>query len=166
MGAQPIFPKSLPEDLVWHVNHIERFGQLQEKLAAGSQHVAIVGAGMVGTEIAEDLLKAGHEVTLIDLNDAPLSQMLPAKASARIAAAVQSQGIHFLGGYQVTGVTRQEDGRLHVRYAPVTDSAGSAAAQSSEPLVVDHVIASTGLTVDVRLPTAAGVEFDLSLIHI
>lgn len=160
MGAQPIFPKSLPEDLVWHVNHIERFGQLQEKLAAGSQHVAIVGAGMVGTEIAEDLLKAGHEVTLIDLNDAPLSQMLPAKASARIAAAVQSQGIHFLGGYQVTGVTRQEDGRLHVRYAPVTDSAGSAAAQSSEPLVVDHVIASTGLTVDARLPTAAGVEFD------
>ena len=25
MGAHPIFPKSLPEDLVWHVNHIERF---------------------------------------------------------------------------------------------------------------------------------------------
>ncbi|MGM8887061.1 FAD-dependent oxidoreductase, partial [Psychrobacter sp. 1U2] len=42
MGAHPIFPQSLPEDLVWHVNHIERFGQLQEKLATGSQHVAIV----------------------------------------------------------------------------------------------------------------------------
>lgn len=85
MGAQPIFPKSLPENLVWHVNHIERFGQLQEQLATGSQHVAIVGAGMVGTEIAEDLLKAGHQVTLIDLNDAPLSQMLPPQATARIA---------------------------------------------------------------------------------
>lgn len=168
MGAHPIFPKSLPQDLVWHVNHIERFGQLQEKLAAGSQHVAIVGAGMVGTEIAEDLLKAGHEVTLIDLNDAPLSQMLPAKATARIAEAIKSQGINFLGGYLVTDVVRISDGntgennigKLQVSYEPFASNAEDAEAQSSEILIVDHVIASTGLTVDGKLPTAAGVEFN------
>ncbi|MBE0405619.1 FAD-dependent oxidoreductase [Psychrobacter sp. AOP22-C1-22] len=167
MGAHPIFPQSLPEDLVWHVNHIERFGQLQEKLAAGSQHVAIVGAGMVGTEIAEDLLKAGHQVTLIDLNDAPLSQMLPAKATARIAQAVKSQGINFLGGYQVTDVIRISDGnhgeKLQVSYEPLHSDSEDSAAKSTiqtEPLIVDHMIASTGLTVDGKLPTAAGVEFD------
>ncbi len=168
MGAHPIFPKSLPEDLVWHVNHIERFGQLQEKLATGSQHVAIVGAGMVGTEIAEDLLKAGHQVTLIDLNDAPLSQMLPAKATARIAKAVQSQGINFLGGYQVAGVTRigngdeadKNGGKLQVSYEPIALSADSHSESDSQTVIVDHVIASTGLTVDDKLPTAAGVEFD------
>ncbi|MDN3447285.1 FAD-dependent oxidoreductase [Psychrobacter sp. APC 3281] len=168
MGAHPIFPKSLPQDLVWHVNHIERFSQLQEKLAAGSQHVAIVGAGMVGTEIAEDLLKAGHKVTLIDLNDAPLSQMLPAKATARIAKAIESQGIQFLGGYQVSAVTRvgsndddSEDAeKLQVDYAPLSSDADNADTQPLEPLIVDHVIASTGLTVDEQLPAAAGVEFD------
>ena len=168
MGAHPIFPKSLPEDLVWHINHIERFGQLQEKLATGSQHIAIVGAGMVGTEIAEDLLKAGHKVTLIDLNDAPLSQMLPAKATARIAEAVKSQGINFLGGYQVSGITRisdgnnddNNDGKLQVSYESVASSVENAEAQQFEPLIVDHVIASTGLTVDGTLPTAAGVEFN------
>ncbi|AMN48812.1 FAD-dependent oxidoreductase [Psychrobacter sp. P2G3] len=172
MGAHPIFPQSLPEDLVWHVNHIERFGQLQEKLATGSQHVAIVGAGMVGTEIAEDLLKAGHEVTLIDLNDAPLSQMLPPKATARIAQAVKSQGINFLGSCQVSDVTRKDNGKLQVSYEPLasetdtdtdtdTDTeADSTAAQQREPLIVDHVIASTGLLVDDKLPAAAGVEFN------
>lgn len=164
MGAHPIFPKSLPEDLVWHVNHIERFGQLQEKLADGSQHVAIVGAGMVGTEIAEDLLKAGHKVTLIDLNDAPLSQMLPAKATARIAKAIESQGIQFLGGYQVSDVTRvSESGardKLQVSYEPVASTIERLDAQQLEPLIVDHVIASTGLLVDDTLPAAAGVEFD------
>ena len=162
MGAHPIFPKSLPEDLVWHVNHIERFGQLQEKLASGSQHVAIVGAGMVGTEIAEDLLKAGHQVTLIDLNDAPLSQMLPSKATARIAGAVKSQGINFLGGYQVNEVIRISDGnnigKLQVSYEPL--DAQNTVSSQSEPLIVDHVIASTGLTVDDTLPAAAGVEFN------
>lgn len=164
VGAHPIFPKSLPEDLVWHVNHIERFGQLQEKLAAGSQHVAIVGAGMVGTEIAEDLLKAGHQVTLIDLNDAPLSQMLPAKATARIAEAVKSQGINFLGGYQVTDVIRINDGndieRLQVSYEPLASNEESTESKQSDILIVDHVIASTGLTVDGTLPTAAGVQFN------
>ena len=168
MGAHPIFPSSLPEDLVWHVNHIERFGQLQEKLATGSQHVAIVGAGMVGTEIAEDLLKAGHQVTLIDLNDAPLSQMLPAKATARIAEAVKSQGINFLGGYLVTDVIRISDdnedennsGKLQVSYEPFTSNAEDTDAQSTEILIVDHVIASTGLTVDGKLPTAAGIDFN------
>ena len=160
MGAHPIFPKSLPEDLVWHVNHIERFGQLQEKLATGSQHVAIVGAGMVGTEIAEDLLKAGHQVTLIDLNDAPLSQMLPPKATSRIAQAVNSQGINFLGGYQVSAITRISDGKLQVSYEALASATESSIAEPIEPLIVDHVIASTGLTVDDKLPTAAGVDFD------
>lgn len=160
MGAHPIFPQSLPEDLVWHVNHIERFSQLQEKLAEGSQHVAIVGAGMVGTEIAEDLLKAGHQVTLIDLNDAPLSQMLPAKATARIAKAIESQGIQFLGGYQVIDVIQNNDGKLQVSYESLASATDSATAEPIEPLIVDHVIASTGLTVDDKLPTAAGVEFN------
>lgn len=155
MGAHPIFPKSLPQDLVWHVNHIERFGQLQEKLAKGSQHVAIVGAGMVGTEIAEDLLKAGHKITLIDLNEAPLAQMLPAKATARIAQAVESQGIEFLGGYQVTNVKRNEDDRLDISYEPLGQEKGQ-----STTLTVDHVIASTGLVVDDKLPAAAGIEFN------
>ena len=156
MGAHPIFPKSLPQDLVWHVNHIERFGQLQEKLASGSQHVAIVGAGMVGTEIAEDLLKAGHKITLIDLNEAPLAQMLPAKATARIAKAIESQGINFLGGYQVTSVVRKDDNQLEVSYKPLDSSAES----QPRKLTVDHVIASTGLIVDDRLPAAAGIAFD------
>ena len=164
VGAHPIFPKSLPEDLVWHVNHIERFGQLQEKLATGSQHVAIVGAGMVGTEIAEDLLKAGHQVTLIDLNDAPLSQMLPPKATARIAQAVKSQGINFLGGYQVSSVSRISDsdhaGKLQVRYEPVASPSDVNANEQADTIIVDHVIASTGLTVDDTLPTAAGIDYD------
>ncbi|MFC6204084.1 FAD-dependent oxidoreductase [Psychrobacter urativorans] len=158
MGAHPIFPKSLPQDLVWHVNHIERFGQLQQKLATGSQHVAIVGAGMVGTEIAEDLLKAGHKITLIDLNDAPLAQMLPAKATARIAKAVESQGIQFLGGYLVKSVTRH-DQQLEISYKPLA-SEGDIESPQSSTLIVDHVIASTGLVVDDTLPAAAGIEFN------
>lgn len=160
LGAHPIFPKSLPQELVWHVNHIERFSELQEQLATGAQRVAIIGAGMVGTEIAEDLLKAGHEVTLMDLNNAPLSQMLPAQATARIAKAIESQGIHFLGGCLVSDVTRNDDGSLQVSYARLAVANDDNESQNAQTITVDHVIASTGLTVDGKLPAAAGIEFD------
>lgn len=160
LGAHPIFPKSLPQELVWHVNHIERFAQLQEQLATGAQRVAIIGAGMVGTEIAEDLLKAGHEVTLMDLNNAPLSQMLPAQATARIAKAIESQGIRFLGGCLVSDVTRNDDGSLQVSYARLAVANDDNESQNAQTITVDHVIASTGLTVDGKLPAAAGIEFD------
>jgi len=151
MGAHPIFPKSLPEELVWHVNHIERFGQLQEQLQGEAQRVAIVGAGMVGTEIAEDLLKAGHRVTLMDINQAPLAQMLPEAATARIANAIKSQGIEFLGGAQVMDVIKNDDGTLEISYQ---------LGGKEKSFIADHVIASTGLTVDKLLPTAANIDFD------
>lgn len=168
MGAHPAFPKSLPEDVVWHVNHIERFGQLQAELANGSQKIAIVGAGMVGTEIAEDLLKAGHQITLIDLNDAPLAQMLPSQATARIREAVRSQGIEFLGGCQVTQVTPLDNSQFEVAIAGLereTDKVDSSNIDSGNvdkerSFIVDHVIASTGLLVDAKLPASAGIEFD------
>lgn len=163
MGAHPAFPKSLPEELVWHVNHIERFAQLQAELANSSQKIAIVGAGMVGTEIAEDLLKAGHNITLIDLNDAPLAQMLPPQATSRIKDAVRSQGIEFLGGCQVTQVTALDDGQYEVAVAGLksnTDKADSGNINKERSIIVDHVIASTGLLVDGKLPESAGIEFD------
>lgn len=153
MGAHPAFPKSLPEEMVWHVNHIERFGALQQQLSIGPQKIAIVGAGMVGTEIAEDLLKAGHEISLIDLNEAPLAQMLPELATARIKQAILSQGIHFLGGCMVSGIQKLDNGQIEVSYS---DKEG----RSEGSLLVDHVIVSTGLLVDAQLPTSAAIEFD------
>jgi len=163
MGAHPAFPKSLPEEVVWHVNHIERFGQLQAELSQGPQKIAIVGAGMVGTEIAEDLLKAGHDITLIDLNDAPLAQLLPKQATTRIREAIRSQGIQFLGGCKVDTVTPLDNGQYEVSYSPLeTQQAADSdsADANSGKFVVDHVIASTGLLVDAKLPESAGINFD------
>jgi NAD(P)H-nitrite reductase large subunit len=55
---------------------------------------------------------------------------------------------------------RNNDSKLQVSYEPVAAATDSNIAQPLEPLIVDHVIASTGLTVDDKLPTAAGVEFN------
>lgn len=157
MGAHPAFPKSLPEELVWHVNHIERFGELQAQLASGPQKLAIIGAGMVGTEIAEDLLKAGHEIYLVDLNSAPLAQMLPEPATSRIRQAILSQGIQFLGDCMVTSIAKQDNGQIAISYR---HTEGEGQQDSLQTLTVDHVIVSTGLMVDPHLPESAGIDYD------
>lgn len=162
-GASPALPKSLPADKVWHVNHLDRFAQLQAKLQSGSQRIAIVGAGMVGTEIAEDLTTAGHSVTLIDLNRTPMAEMLPAVATARIQAALENKGIQFLGEHLVTAVTPQADGSTTVQLQSCTTDNQTATTLNdaiNNTLNVDHVIASTGLLVDERLPSSAGIDFE------
>ncbi|MDO5769498.1 MAG: FAD-dependent oxidoreductase [Psychrobacter sp.] len=157
MGAHPIFPPSFPEPLVWHVNHIERFGELQAQLSSGPQKIAIIGAGMVGTEIAEDLLKAGHQITLVDLNEAPLAQMLPSKATERVRQAIESQGIEFLSGSLVTSITKLDDGQIVLAYR---HHERQEVEDMLESFTVDHVIVSTGLTVDPKLPESAGIKYD------
>ena len=58
----------------------------------------------------------------------------------------------------LTTVTNTE--KLKVDYDPLPSDTDNTDIQLTEPLIVDHVIASTGLTVDDTLPAAAGVEFD------
>lgn len=147
LGAKPALPKSLPPKFVWRINHKDMFAKLQEKLShKPNQSVAIIGAGMIGTEFAEDLATAGHQVSLIDVNPLPLADILPQKASLIIKDALMRGQINFLGNHLVDKIEKQDKQYL-ITFA------------DKSHLLVDEVIASTGLMVDERLPTRAGVDF-------
>lgn len=152
-GAVPIYPDTIDKS-VWHINHLDRFEGLQSRLASPKQ-LAIIGAGMVGTEFAEDLSKAGHKVTLIDMHPYPLSGLLPKIASERILTAIQSLGIEFLGNTVVQNVTKSATGYTVALLDRLTND--------SQSYHFDEVVVATGLTVDDRLPIRAGLDFDKRL---
>jgi rubredoxin---NAD+ reductase len=149
-GAEPALPAVLPAALVWRVNDLASYQRLRAALATGAQDVAIVGAGLVGCELANDLALAGHRITLIDLQTRPLAAQLPALASARLLQAWQALPIDFLGGVQVSGVSRNTAGPtpLHVSLKDGT------------VLAVHQVIAATGLRAAGRLAASAGLAYD------
>ncbi len=147
-GAKPALPPMLPPELCWRVNDLDAWCGLSKKLAAGSARVAIVGAGMVGCELAEDLTASGHRVCLIDCEALPLAGLLPDAAAVRLKASFTELGIDFRGGGQITGITADADGARHIKFA------------DGATLVVDHVIAATGLVTDSRLARQAGLAFD------
>lgn len=147
-GAKPVLPKSLPPELCWRVNDLAGWSGLQKALAKGAQTVAIVGAGMIGCEMAEDVVRAGHQVILLDRHDTPLAGLLPEQASKRVADRFAALGIDYIGNDAITAVTQEGDQQkcLHL--------------SSGETRVVDHVLVATGLATDNRLSRSAGLDFD------
>lgn len=146
-GAQPVALPGLPPELCWRINNLQAWARLQAALAGAPRRVAVVGAGMVGCELAGDLARAGHAVTLVSLTPLPLQPLLPDAAAALLKANLEQLGIVFLGGTTVREVTR--DGpRLWVKAAD-----GSSRA-------VEHVISAAGLETAPRLARSAGLAFE------
>lgn len=149
IGANPIYPPSIPKEMAWHVNHLDKFGDLQHRLAT-PKHVAIVGAGMVGVELAEDLINAGHTVSLIDMNPYPLSALLPSVAGERILSAIKDKGVNWLGHCIVKSVSKTDIGYQMT----VLDQKNTMTTHD-----VDEIVVATGLSVDEQLLTQAGLVF-------
>ena len=154
MGAQPVPVPALPPERVWRINHLQAWLQMRAQLGAEPRRVVVVGAGLVGCEIADDLAHAGHHVTVLDVAARPLAQW----ASAAQAEALLRQwadhgvghGVCFVGGVSVLVV--EPDGANASPYAVVT--------HDGQRFVADVVIAATGLRTDPRLAKSAGLLFD------
>lgn len=147
-GAKPALPAQLPPELCWRVNDLACWSGMQQALARGPQSIAIVGAGMIGCEIAEDLVRAGHRVTLLDRNASPLAGLLPGPASQRLRDSFAALGITYIGNDDISGVTQLDNQQKQICFG------------SGNTLEVDQVLAATGLMTDNRLARIAGLDFD------
>ena len=150
-GARPALPPVLPETLCWRINHLHGWAGLQTSLAGGARRVAVVGAGMIGCELAEDLAHAGHAVTLIDQQQGPLANLLPAPAVQRLSRHLAKLGVTFLGGTRVAAVAAADGGR-------------AITLEDGHRLHVDQVVAATGLITEPRLARQAGLAFDRGIV--
>jgi rubredoxin-NAD+ reductase len=147
-GAKPALPPALPASLTWRVNDLQGWTGLYRRLQGGPRHVVIVGAGMVGCELAEDFVRAGHAVTLLDRLIGPLAGVLPAHASDRLRQRLMAIGVHCPGPASVSEVSRMPTGRLRI----VT--------QCRQTIEADELVGATGLATCSRLARSAGLAFD------
>ena len=159
-GALPALPQALAPSQVWRINDLAAYLRLRAALGPSAQRIALIGAGLVGCELANDLALAGHAVTLLDVQDRPLAAQLPPEASARLLAAWQGLPIRFVGRCAVAGVDP-------ARAADTPQPPGGAAPlrvrlATGDSLDVDQVIAATGLRAPSRLAQSAGVVFDFA----
>ena len=107
------------------------------------RHVVVIGAGYVGVEMAEALLRRGLSVTMICPEPAPMST-LDLDMGERVADALRGLGITLHLGQAVTEL-EVADG--HVR----------AAITASTTVPADIVVLGTGVRPNTALAAAAGI---------
>jgi rubredoxin-NAD+ reductase len=146
-GAQAQVPPSLPMDICWRINHLDAYLKFRSALLhsprSGPQEVLIVGAGLVGCELANDLALGGHRITLIDSSSTPLSRWPIELAGNPLLQAWKDLPIRFEGGLNVKQVER-----IKQRLRLTTDC--------GQRFAADHLIAATGLATPTRLARLAG----------
>lgn len=155
IGASPIYPPCLKEadkavaKRIFHVNHWDNFLALEEALTQKNDELpmAILGAGMVGVEMAEDLVGAGVPVLLLDKNPTPLAKMIPPMAGERLAYGLAKIGVEAIYGTHIEQISAEPTGLL-------------LSLQGGRTIQVWGLLVCTGLVVDGALPKMLGLNFD------
>lgn len=104
-GARPRRMRGLADGDVFTLRTIDDCIAIRERLDRGAEHVAIVGAGFIGCEVAATLRKRGLTVTLIDIDAVPMQRVLGPALGAVALALHRSHGVRCEMGVGVAGVT-------------------------------------------------------------
>lgn len=112
---------------------------------AGPLKAVVVGGGMIGLEVAENLAERGLDVSVIELTDQVLPGFDPEMASM-VQKSLEEHGVKVYAGEGVSSFEKGEDGRL------------SNAVTSKRSLPCDLAIWATGVRPNTELARAAGIE--------
>lgn len=159
LGADPIrlHLEGDAADAVLSVNDLDDFARFAEALdtaGPGGQpvkRVAILGAGLIGCEFANDLLHREIQPTVLDLAERVLPRLLPPQASARLQAKLEAGGASFRFGTGVTAVNRGANGLV------LTLSDGGT-------LEADLVLSAIGLKPRTQLAAEAGLAVNRGIV--
>ncbi|WP_293400556.1 FAD-dependent oxidoreductase [Polaromonas sp.] len=148
-GAESRLPQQFPPSLCWRINHLQAYTKFRSLLGNTPQRIAVVGAGLIGCELANDLALAGHAVTLIDIATRPLAASLSEAQSRQLLEAWAPLPIVFIGGVQVRAIRSADD-------------AGSKQliTQCGQIFTVDHIVVAAGLQTPNRLASGAGLVWN------
>ncbi|RSB80670.1 ferredoxin reductase [Burkholderia cenocepacia] len=114
---------------------------------ANAAHVAVVGAGLIGMELAATLRTAGIDVTVIEAGPRPLGRGVPEALAARLHARHCDEGVRFLFNAGVSSI----DGDTVVLSDGTTVTA-------------DVVVAAIGVLPDTSLAERAGLAVDNGIV--
>ncbi|MGN9793412.1 FAD-dependent oxidoreductase [Streptomyces sp. OZ13] len=146
-GARPVRP-ALPGIDAPGVHGVQTLDDGQDLLDTLSRtegrRAVVVGAGYIGVEMAEALLKRGYEVTVVNRGEQPMATLDP-DMGRLVHEAMSGMGITTVSGTAVTGILTGNDGRVR---AVVTDSAEHPA---------DVVVLGIGVEPETSLARAAGL---------
>ncbi|MGW2179572.1 FAD-dependent oxidoreductase [Streptomyces sp. NPDC001732] len=146
-GARPVRP-ALPGMDAPGVHGVQTLDDGQALLDSldrtPGRRAVVVGAGYIGVEMAEALLKRGFEVTVLNRGEQPMATLDP-DMGRLVHEAMDGMGITTVGRAEVTAILTGPDGRVRA----------VAAGDTSYP--ADVVVLGIGVEPETTLARAAGL---------
>ncbi len=147
-GSEPIRPKWLKGATLENVFTIPKkkdiLDDMKNKLR-DLKDIVVIGAGFIGVEISDELIKTGKNVSLVELKD----QILPAAFDKEIADKAEQlmsdKGIKIITGNGITEIVG-DDGKVK-----------EVVLQNGTKIKADAVILSMGYRPNIRLAEQAGL---------
>lgn len=132
------------------VNDIDDYAKFRTVIA-GKKRIAIIGAGLIGCEFANDLASGGYGVDIIDIAPQALGRLLQPQGGALLQAGLAALGVQWHLGTSAQAVDRSENGHA------VTLANGRV-------LQVDVVLSAVGLKPRTALAAAAGIRVNRGIV--
>jgi NADPH-dependent 2,4-dienoyl-CoA reductase/sulfur reductase-like enzyme len=141
----PMLPLGMPRV---HYLRTEPHARALKAELATCKNLVVIGAGLIGLEVAASAAELGIKVTVLDFAPRIMARACDEETSAFILAEHQSRGVDVRLGTAITAVTTHADGRI-----AITTSGG-------DTIVADTVVVGTGVKPDDALAAAAGLKVD------
>jgi len=151
-GSRPVLPKWLKGANLDNVFVIPKdktyLDDMKEKIN-GLKKVVVIGAGFIGVEFSDELVKSGHDVTLVEKETCILYSAFDDEVASRIGDILSARGVKIITGNgisEVMGSGKVEKVKL----------------ENGDTLEAEAVILSMGYRPNTELAADAGIFIDES----
>ncbi|MES2218173.1 MAG: FAD-dependent oxidoreductase [Pseudomonadota bacterium] len=135
---------------VMSINHLYHYAMFQEYIK-NKQKIAILGAGLIGCEFANDLVNAGYEVDIIAPASTALNLLIPPTIGKLLQKALADQGVRWHLDCVVNTVTKTPQGfRLDL--------------SNGEEIATEFVLSAIGLVPHTALAKTAGIQTERGIV--
>lgn len=132
------------------VNDLEDYAKFRNAIA-GKKKVAILGAGLIGCEFANDLVLGGYSVDVIDLAPQALGRLIPEAAANDLQNSLSAAGVQWHFNTTVQSIDRNLDQLI------ITLANGTV-------VTSDVALSAVGLKPRINLAKEAGIATGLGIV--
>lgn len=145
MHELPLLPRRMAR--VHYLRSHEHARAIRDTLSS-CKHLVVVGAGLIGLEVAASAAERGIDVTVIEVAPRIMARACDEETGAAILAEHRHRGVEFAMPQTITQVTPQLDGSIAIETG------------DGELHVADAVVVGAGIRPDVTLAAAAGLTVE------
>lgn len=132
------------------VNNLDDYRRFRNALAT-KKEIAILGAGLIGCEFANDLAVAGYNVHVIDISTQPLGRLLPLAGGVFLQRKLETTGVVFHFD-TITRRVEKTGEKLQLTFA------------NGKTLQTDILLTAVGLVPHTSLAKEAGIKVNRGIV--